>query len=259
MTAAGELLAPRSRLRREVRRRPGDDARRPHEDRLQEPLQRRPQREGPVPARGPGREDQLLAQDRRHASASWTARASPTVPRRRSSAAPRTLTSTNDNPIFIKALSFVAGPSEGAKRQDYDFTTFPGGRREREGRLRSGGHRGSARADSAWPEVHDCFTPTELVLMEDLGFLASGSGLEGHDGRPLRPRRRPAGQPGRRPEELRPSDRRFRPADDVRDVAPAPRLEAGERQIADPKVGLTHNLGGAPGRCVSFVSVVGPL
>ena len=30
----------------------------------------------------------------------------------------------NDNPIFIKALSFVAGPSEGAKRQDYDFTTF---------------------------------------------------------------------------------------------------------------------------------------
>ena len=35
------------------------------------------------------------------------------------------------------------------------------------------------------------------------------------------------------------------------------RGEAGERQIPDPKLGLTHNLGGAPGRCVSFVSVVG--
>jgi acetyl-CoA C-acetyltransferase len=35
------------------------------------------------------------------------------------------------------------------------------------------------------------------------------------------------------------------------------RGEAGERQIKDPRLGLTHNLGGAPGRCVSFVSVVG--
>ena len=35
------------------------------------------------------------------------------------------------------------------------------------------------------------------------------------------------------------------------------RGEAGERQIENPKLGLTHNLGGQPGRCVSFVSVVG--
>src|SRR5438093_13195016 len=36
------------------------------------------------------------------------------------------------------------------------------------------------------------------------------------------------------------------------------RGEAGERQIDNrKKLGLTHNLGGAPGECVSFVSVVG--
>ena len=35
------------------------------------------------------------------------------------------------------------------------------------------------------------------------------------------------------------------------------RGEAGPRQINQPKLGLTHNLGGAPGRCVSFVSIVG--
>ena len=35
------------------------------------------------------------------------------------------------------------------------------------------------------------------------------------------------------------------------------RGEAGERQIERPKLGLTHNLGGQPGRCVSFVSIVG--
>ena len=35
------------------------------------------------------------------------------------------------------------------------------------------------------------------------------------------------------------------------------RGEAGERQLADPHTALTHNLGGRPGGCVSFVSVVG--
>jgi len=36
------------------------------------------------------------------------------------------------------------------------------------------------------------------------------------------------------------------------------RGEAGERQIhSGKKLALTHNLGGAPGECVSFVSVVG--
>jgi acetyl-CoA C-acetyltransferase len=35
------------------------------------------------------------------------------------------------------------------------------------------------------------------------------------------------------------------------------RGEAGDRQIADPKLGLTHNLGGRPGTCVSFMSIVG--
>ena len=39
------------------------------------------------------------------------------------------------------------------------------------------------------------------------------------------------------------------------------RGEAGKRQIASVSRGrnlaLTHNLGGAPGECVSFVSVVG--
>ena len=35
------------------------------------------------------------------------------------------------------------------------------------------------------------------------------------------------------------------------------RGEAGERQIKNARLGLTHNLGGGPGKCVSFVSVVG--
>src|SRR6201999_556887 len=31
------------------------------------------------------------------------------------------------------------------------------------------------RRELAMAEVHDCFTPTELVLMEDLGFCAPGT------------------------------------------------------------------------------------
>jgi acetyl-CoA C-acetyltransferase len=32
---------------------------------------------------------------------------------------------------------------------------------------------------------------------------------------------------------------------------------AGPRQLPSPKLALTHNLGGRPGRCVSFVGIVG--
>ena len=35
------------------------------------------------------------------------------------------------------------------------------------------------------------------------------------------------------------------------------RGEAGERQLDDFRLGMTHNLGGRPGTCVSFVSITG--
>ena len=34
---------------------------------------------------------------------------------------------------------------------------------------------------------------------------------------------------------------------------------AGERQLGNPRLGLTHNLGGIPNRNVASVSVIGPL
>lgn len=161
----------------------------------------------------------------------------------------------NDNPIFIKALSFVAGPSEGAKRQDYDFTTFPEVvESARDAYVQAGIE--DPREQISMAEVHDCFTPTELVLMEDLGFSPRGQAWKDTmDGRfdldgdqPVNPDGglksfgHPIGASGLRM---------------MYEMWLQLRGEAGVRQIADPKVGLTHNLGGAPGRCVSFVSVVG--
>ncbi|PYN82155.1 MAG: acetyl-CoA acetyltransferase, partial [Candidatus Rokuibacteriota bacterium] len=116
------------------------------------------------------------------------------------------------------------------------------------------------RAELAMAEVHDCFTPTELVLMEDLGFAARGTAwkevlagtfdLDGElavnpDGG-LKSFGHPIGASGLR--------MLFEAWLQLRD-------EAGKRQIASVARGrtlaLTHNLGGAPGECVSFVGIVG--
>ncbi len=159
------------------------------------------------------------------------------------------------NPILIKGLSFIAGPAEGYLSQDYDFTTFPEVVANAKDAYRQAGVT-DPRNEISFAEVHDCFTPTELVLMEDLGFSPRGHAwkdvLEGRfdlDGpQPVNPDGglksfgHPIGASGLRM---------------MYEAWLQLRGEAGERQIESPKLGLTHNLGGAPGRCVSFAAVVG--
>jgi acetyl-CoA C-acetyltransferase len=162
-----------------------------------------------------------------------------------------------DKPLYVKALSFVAGSGAGTIDPDYDFTSF----HEVVASARDAyGQAGitSPREEIAMAEVHDCFTPTELVLMEDLGFADRGaawkevlSGTFDLDGElPVNPDGglksfgHPIGASGLR--------MLFECWLQLRGEAP----EA--RQInSSKKLGLTHNLGGQPGRCVSFVSIVG--
>jgi acetyl-CoA C-acetyltransferase len=159
------------------------------------------------------------------------------------------------NPIYIKALSFIAGPAEGPLSQDYDFTTFSEVVASAKDAYAQAGIT-NPREQISMAEVHDCFTPTELVLYEDFGFSPRGTAwqdvLDGFfdlDGKlPVNPDGglksfgHPIGASGLRM---------------MYEMWLQLRGEAGPRQIKNPKVGLTHNLGGAPGRCVSFVSVVG--
>lgn len=160
-----------------------------------------------------------------------------------------------DKPIFIKALSFIAGPSEGHMRQDYDFTTFPEVVASAKDAYAQAGIE-DPREQVSMAEVHDCFTPTELVLYEDLGFAPRGHAwqdvldgtftLEGKlpvnpDGG-LKSFGHPIGASGLRM---------------MYEMWLQLRGEAGPRQIKTPNLGLTHNLGGRPGKCVSFVSIVG--
>jgi acetyl-CoA C-acetyltransferase len=159
------------------------------------------------------------------------------------------------NPIYIKALSFVAGSGDGYNDVEYDFTTFREVVASSIDAYRQAGIT-DPRKQISMAEVHDCFTPTELVLYEDLGFSPRGTAwkdvmdgffdLEG--GLPVNPDGglksfgHPIGASGLRM---------------MYECWLQLRGEAGERQIENPKLGLTHNLGGFPGKCVSFVSVVG--
>ena len=161
-----------------------------------------------------------------------------------------------DKPLYVKALSFAAGPASGPIDPEYDYTTFTEVVRSAEDAYKQAGIE-DPRASLAMAEVHDCFTPTELVLMEDMGFaqrgmawkevLAGTFDLEGDlavnpDGG-LKSFGHPIGASGLRM---------------LFECWLQLRGEAGPRQIANGKrMALTHNLGGAPGACVSFVSVVG--
>jgi acetyl-CoA C-acetyltransferase len=103
-------------------------------------------------------------------------------------------------------------------------------------------------------EVHDCFTVTEVINYEDLGFCEKG---EGHrfvlDGRAnidgtnpfntsggLQSCGHPIGATGARV---------------MVDVVEQIRGQAGRRQVRDPVLGLCHTLGG-PGSvaCVGLLS-----
>jgi acetyl-CoA C-acetyltransferase len=105
-------------------------------------------------------------------------------------------------------------------------------------------------------EVHDCFSVTEAVLMEDLGFSDPGrvihdvlDGRFDRDGAlPVQPDGglkcfgHPIGASGLRM---------------VYEVYLQLLGRAGERQLENVDLGLTHNLGGHPHQNVCAVSIIG--
>ena len=163
-----------------------------------------------------------------------------------------------DKPVYVKALSFVAGNASGNADPDYDYTWFP--------EINAAGNEAYAQAGVTDPrgqiamaEVHDCFTPAELLIYEDLGFAERGTAwkevlagtfdLAGDlpvnpDGG-LKSFGHPVGASGLR--------MFFEAWLQLRGEAPE------ERRIStvDRGLALTHNLGGYPGEMVSFVGIVG--
>ena len=163
-----------------------------------------------------------------------------------------------DKPIYVKALSFAAGSGSGLIDPGYDYTHFPECEAAAADAYAQAGIT-DPRRQLAMAEVHDCFTPTELVLMEDLGFAERGTawkevlaGTFALDGDlPVNPDGglksfgHPVGASGLR--------MFFECWLQLRGEAPEDRrIATGDRGLA-----MVHNLGGYPGEMVSFVSIVG--
>jgi acetyl-CoA C-acetyltransferase len=163
-----------------------------------------------------------------------------------------------DKPIYVKALSVVAGDSSGLVDPDFDFTTLPECAAAAEDAYTQAGIE-DPRKELAMAEVHDCFTPTEMILMEDLGFCEKGTAwqevlngsfdIDGEmpvntDGG-LKAFGHPVGASGLR--------MFYETWLQLRSEAPS------ERSISlkQSKQALVHNLGGYPGEMVSFVGIVG--
>lgn len=105
-------------------------------------------------------------------------------------------------------------------------------------------------------EVHDCFSITELVTMEDLFISPEGraindvmDGFYDSDGKVpcqidggLKCFGHPIGASGIRM---------------LYEMYTQLQGRAGERQLSSPSIGLTHNLGGAPSRNVSAICIIG--
>jgi acetyl-CoA C-acetyltransferase len=112
------------------------------------------------------------------------------------------------------------------------------------------------RGEISMIEVHDCFSVTELVTMEDLHISGEGEGwkdvLDGFydstgpvpcqiDGG-LKCFGHPIGASGLRM---------------IYEVYLQLQGRAGDRQLPDPTIGLTHNLGGIPSSNVCSVAIIG--
>ena len=105
-------------------------------------------------------------------------------------------------------------------------------------------------------EVHDCFSITELVLMEDLGFSQPGHAVRDIlDGRYDRDGAMPCQTDGGLKcfgHPVGASGLRM-----VYEIYTQLLRPAGERQLDAPQLGLTHNIGGIPNRNVAAISIIG--
>jgi acetyl-CoA C-acetyltransferase len=157
--------------------------------------------------------------------------------------------------VAVKALQLAVSNGQEAQFDGWDGSYFA--------TTRAAAARAYKEADIADPrksvsmfDVHDCFSVTELVTMEDLGISQEGKAigdvLDGFydasgkipcqiDGG-LKCFGHPIGASGLRM---------------IYEMYLQLGGRAGERQRPDPVLGMTHNLGGFPAQNVSSITIVG--
>jgi acetyl-CoA C-acetyltransferase len=159
------------------------------------------------------------------------------------------------DPIYIKALNICVGSRQGAIRQDYDFIHIEENYRAAKKSYEDAGIK-NPRKEISIAEVHDCFTIHEMIVYEDMQFCPRGKAGEdinagtftlsgdlpvNTDGG-LKCFGHPLGASGLRM---------------MYEVYKQLQQKAGPRQIKNPRLGLTHNLGGNAGTGIGSVCIVG--
>ena len=158
--------------------------------------------------------------------------------------------------ILVKGLGIAVGGSQGLLLDDYDFVHFPENVAAAQRAYEEAGIR-NPREEIDMAVVHDCFTITELIIYEDLGFSPRGRAREDvekgsftlHEGDlpvnsdgGLKCFGHPIGASGLRM---------------IYEVYNQILGRAGDHQIEKADIGLTHNLGGRPGSFTCSVALFG--
>ena len=157
------------------------------------------------------------------------------------------------DPVYVKALQICCSPND--MKDEYDFTHVECGHRGGIAAYKEAGVT-NPREEISMAEVHDCFSITELITYEDLQWSARGKAREDIEagffdldgGLPVQPDGglksfgHPVGASGIRM---------------LYEMYLQLQGRAGDRQIKDPKLGLTHNMGGWPWNNVTSICIVG--
>ena len=159
------------------------------------------------------------------------------------------------DPVAVKAIQLAVSNGAEAQFNAWDGSYFMTTRKAAARAYQEAGI-ADPRAAISMFEVHDCFSITELVTMEDLGISPEGGavkdvldGFYDADGKVpcqidggLKCFGHPIGASGIRM---------------LYEMYLQLQGRAGPRQLANPVRGMTHNLGGFPSQNVSSVTIVG--
>jgi acetyl-CoA C-acetyltransferase len=163
--------------------------------------------------------------------------------------------SFRNDPIYIKSMAISVGPSRDPMSQEYDFAHVEENARASARAYTEAGIT-NPRAELSVAEVHDCFTIHEMTVYEDLGWSKRGRArddieaatftLKGElpvntDGG-LKCFGHPLGASGLRMQY---------------EVYKQLQEKAGPRQVRNPRLGLTHNLGGSVWGGIACICVTG--
>ena len=157
--------------------------------------------------------------------------------------------------IVAKGFGLAVGGMQGMLRDYYDFLHFPETVNACRMAYESAGVK-NPREEISFAMVHDCFSITELIIYEDMGWSPRGKakddiesgfftlegGLPVNTDGGLKCFGHPIGASGLRM---------------IYEVYKQLQGKAEARQVKDASLGLTHNLGGRPGSFTGAVSIWG--